>query len=244
MKKTMLERLIPLTLSVSLALGASSAPALASPGKAAQALSWSFQKDADGWHYDGKWAYKGKPVVEHTKEVGDGALAARVDFTPTKDKDWSEIKLGQAAVTEEKPLDMGQNNRIAFDFYYQPSAMTTGAFKTKIYMKTQDQKEVQAIADIDIKHATADKNGYQKVHVLVPFDTPEKPVIFFEVNLVDLAKGTQPQLVVLPFSKFVGKNGGTFHPERLQHFAIYCNTNGDEAVDSHFYLDDIHAVKQ
>ena len=66
----------------------------------------------------------------------------------------------------------------------------------------------------------------------------------FEVNLTDLAKETTPQLVVLPFSKFVGKNGGTFHPERLQHFAIYCNAIGDDAVDSHFYLDDIHAIKQ
>ena len=66
----------------------------------------------------------------------------------------------------------------------------------------------------------------------------------FEVNLTDLVKGTQPQHVILPFSKFVGKNSGTFHPERLQHFAIYCNTIGDDAVDSHFYIDDIHAVKQ
>jgi len=66
----------------------------------------------------------------------------------------------------------------------------------------------------------------------------------FEVNLTSLVKTTKPQRVVLPFSKFIGKNGGKFHPERLQHFAIYCNTVGDNAVDSHFYLDDIHAVKQ
>ncbi|MDY6269448.1 MAG: hypothetical protein SPL39_10940 [Selenomonadaceae bacterium] len=51
-------------------------------------------------------------------------------------------------------------------------------------------------------------------------------------------------LAYVPFKDFVGKNGGTFHPERLQHFAIYCNTVGDDAVDSHFYIDDIHAVKQ
>ncbi len=66
----------------------------------------------------------------------------------------------------------------------------------------------------------------------------------FELNLTGLAKTTKPQHVILPFSKFVGKNGGKFHPERLQHFAIYCNTIGDNPVDSHFYLDDIHAVKQ
>ena len=66
----------------------------------------------------------------------------------------------------------------------------------------------------------------------------------FEVNLTDLAKKTTPQHVVLPFKDFVGKNGGTFHPERLQHFAIYCNTVGDEPVDSHFYLDEIRAIRQ
>lgn len=66
----------------------------------------------------------------------------------------------------------------------------------------------------------------------------------FEVNLTGLAKKTTPQHVVLPFKDFVGKNGGTFHPERLQHFAIYCNTVGDEPVDSHFYLDDIRAIRQ
>ena len=65
-----------------------------------------------------------------------------------------------------------------------------------------------------------------------------------EENLTDLAKKTTPQHVVLPFKDFVGKNGGTFHPERLQHFAIYCNTVGDEPVDSHFYLDDIRAIRQ
>jgi len=66
----------------------------------------------------------------------------------------------------------------------------------------------------------------------------------FEVNLTALAKQTTPQHVVLPFKDFVGKNHGTFHPERLQHFAIYCNTVGDQPVDSHFYIDDIRAVKQ
>jgi mannan endo-1,4-beta-mannosidase len=241
MKKTMLERLIPLTLSVSLALGASSAP----------------------------------------------ALAARVDFTPTKDKDWSEVKLGQASVSEEKPLDMGQSNRIAFDFYYQPSAMTTGAFKTKIYMKTQDQKEVQAIADIDIKRATADKNGYQKVHVLVPFDTPEKPVIFFEVNLVGsetdykgtlcvdnialsyddgyVARTVRPtkqkklDLSQLSIPKEASLTDAKAIPQTASLYAFLEGIADSDYVlyghmndllmhagtgDSHFYVDDIHAVKQ
>ena len=66
----------------------------------------------------------------------------------------------------------------------------------------------------------------------------------FEVDLTNLAKTTHPQLVTLPFAQFKGKNGGTFDRSAVQHFAIYCNTIGDAAVDSHFYFDDIRAVQQ
>lgn len=65
----------------------------------------------------------------------------------------------------------------------------------------------------------------------------------FEVDLTELAKKTEPQLVKLPFSLFKGKNGGVFDKSAVQHFAIYCNTIGDAPVDSHIYFDDIQAVK-
>ena len=65
----------------------------------------------------------------------------------------------------------------------------------------------------------------------------------FEVDLTELAKKTEPQLVTLPFSQFKGKNGGAFDKSAVQHFAIYCNTIGDAPVDSHIYFDDIQAVK-
>ena len=64
----------------------------------------------------------------------------------------------------------------------------------------------------------------------------------FEVDLTDVAQKTTPQLVTLPFAAFKGKNGGTFDPSAVQHFAIYCNTVGNETVRSHFYFDDIRAV--
>ncbi|MCI6753193.1 MAG: CIA30 family protein, partial [Selenomonas bovis] len=65
----------------------------------------------------------------------------------------------------------------------------------------------------------------------------------FEVDLTELAKKTEPQLVTLPFSQFKGKNGGAFDKSAVQNFAIYCNTIGDAPVDSHIYFDDIQAVK-
>ena len=65
----------------------------------------------------------------------------------------------------------------------------------------------------------------------------------FEVDFTELAKKTEPQLVMLPFSQFKGKNGGAFDKSVVQHFAVYCNAIGDAPVDSHMYFDDIHAVK-
>lgn len=66
----------------------------------------------------------------------------------------------------------------------------------------------------------------------------------FEVDLTKLAQTTQAQLVTIPFADFVGKQNGTFDKSHIQHFAFYCNTVGDDAVDSTFYMDDAKAVKQ
>ena len=66
----------------------------------------------------------------------------------------------------------------------------------------------------------------------------------FEVNLSQLAKTTEARVITLPFADFKGKNGGTFDPASVKHFAIYCNTIGDEGVNSVMYFDDIRAVKQ
>ncbi|WP_295713402.1 hypothetical protein [uncultured Mitsuokella sp.] len=49
--------------------------------------------------------------------------------------------------------------------------------------------------------------------------------------------------MTIPFSQFRGKNGGRLDTSAIQHFALYCNTMGDEPVESDFYFDDIPAVK-
>jgi mannan endo-1,4-beta-mannosidase len=66
----------------------------------------------------------------------------------------------------------------------------------------------------------------------------------FEVDLTELAKTTAAKVITLPFSEFKGKNGGTFDKSAVQHFAIYCNTIGNDTVDSTMYFDDIKAVEQ
>lgn len=66
----------------------------------------------------------------------------------------------------------------------------------------------------------------------------------FEVDLSQLAKTTEAQVITLPFADFKGKNGGTFDPSGVKHFGIYCNTIGSNTIDSVMYFDAIKAVKQ
>ena len=184
MNDRLLRRAVPLALSLSLAFGAASAPAFASPAKAAEAISWSFAKDLEGWHYDGKWAYDGEPAALHLSEVGGGALAFDADYRSQKENGWSEVKFGAGAASEAQPLDVGRSNRLSFDFYFRPEAMTQGAFQTKVYMKTTAGAEVSAVTAIDTKNAADAGNGWKKAHVTAAFDTPAAPLTLLEVNIV------------------------------------------------------------
>ncbi|EKQ56617.1 MULTISPECIES: glycosyl hydrolase [unclassified Clostridium] len=71
----------------------------------------------------------------------------------------------------------------------------------------------------------------------------------FEVHLPEFAGTTEPKLITLPFSQFVGKNNGVFNPAKIDGFGIWCNTivpsgtTGTWTVDSSMYFDDIKAVK-
>ena len=65
----------------------------------------------------------------------------------------------------------------------------------------------------------------------------------FEVDLSKLTTGTEAQVVTLPFSQFKGKNGGTFDPAHVKHFAIYCNTIGEKTINSTMFFDSVRAVK-
>lgn len=65
----------------------------------------------------------------------------------------------------------------------------------------------------------------------------------FEVDLSNLTTGIEAQVVTLPFSQFKGKNGGVFDPAHVKHFGIYCNTVGDETIDSTMYFDSVRVVR-
>ena len=185
MKENMLRKMIPMTLSMSLLFWPVAGSA-ASPDHATvvQTKSWDFSKDLNGWNYSGKWAYKGKPVVSQDQTVGKGALKAEVDYTPTVDQGWSEVKLGNTEVNAKTPMGIKGYNRVSFDFYYNPKSMTKGGFKSKLYMKSVDNKEIAVCPNIDLGTAQAAGDTLRKVHVTAPFDAADLQVVDYEVSLV------------------------------------------------------------
>ena len=71
----------------------------------------------------------------------------------------------------------------------------------------------------------------------------------FEVYLTNFVKGTEAQYVIIPFSSFVGKQGGTLNTSRLTKFAVWCNSiipedhTGTWKVDSTIYMDGIQGIE-
>lgn len=65
----------------------------------------------------------------------------------------------------------------------------------------------------------------------------------FEVRMPEFAATKDAKLVTIPFSKFVGKNKGTFDPKKITRVGIWCNTiESNVNVDSAMYFDDIKVI--
>ena len=185
MNEKMLRKVLPLTLSAAFLLAPFAGQEVYAAAKTQlQEQVWDFSQGQGSWKYNGKWAYQGEPVFSYDKTAGKGALKLDVDFTPDVEAGWSELKLADSSVSAATPRDISGYNRVSFDFYYNPQSMKRGAFKTKLYIKAADGKEISACPDIDLKSAKAVENGLQKVHVEVPFDAVNAKAVDFEVSIV------------------------------------------------------------
>lgn len=190
MKKSFLRKVIPLTLSAGMIF---SMPALvpqympqamqSEVQAAAKGMSWGFAKDLEGWKYGGKWAYKGKPSVAWSGDFG-GTIRLDLDYTPTVDQSWSEVKL-EYAKAAAKPVDLTGCNVLTYDFYFNPKAMTAGSFKTKVYAKDTAGHEVINVApDIDLSKAKDAGNGMKVVTVTVQFQPVKEKIQYFMFSIV------------------------------------------------------------
>lgn len=190
MNMQLLKKIVPLTLSAGMVLSVPALVPQAVPASlsvqamaASKGVSWSFSKDLDDWKYGGKWAYKGKPAVAWSKDFG-GTIRLDLDYSPTADQSWSEVKLEYGKVAE-KPVSLAGCNVLTYDLYFNPKAMTAGSFKTKVYAKDTAGKEViNAAPDIDLGKAKDAGNGMKVVTVQVPFQPVRNAVNYLMFSIV------------------------------------------------------------
>lgn len=190
MNNNFLRKIIPLTLSAGVIL---SVPAIlpqampmaivAQAEAGAKAVNWDFKQDTAGWKYGGKWAYKGKPEISHSAEFG-GSLKLTVDYSPTAEQNWSEVKLENAQVAA-KTIDVSGTNVLSYDLYYNPKNMTAGSFKTKVYAKdTAGSEVINSAPDIDLGKARDTGNGWKVITVKVPYQPVKSPLNYLIVSVV------------------------------------------------------------
>ena len=119
---------------------------------------------------------------------------------------------------------------------------TTGNEVWTGQIKTLENNDYSACNAIEM-WVQPDGNG-QKLVVQVTDASGEE----FEVYLTDFVKGTEARYVAIPFSSFVGKQGGTLDTAHITKFAIWCNSiipdghTGTWKVDSTIYFDGIQGV--
>lgn len=140
---------------------------------AVDTIDWKFDDENVGvsnWKYGGNWAYNGKDItVSYDKEIGQGSLKLDVDYSKDVAASWSEVKL-QNDFSE--PKNFNGYNLLTYDFIYDPSKMTTGEFKTKLFIT--DIADVNI--DIDTDNAEDMGDGLKKAKVKLEFASKNKEV--------------------------------------------------------------------
>lgn len=190
MSNNVLKKLVPLTLVTGMVFSLPAVVPQYAPQTvvslaqaAAKGASWEFGKDLEGWKYGGKWAYKGKPTVAWDKAFG-GSLRLDVDYSLTADQSWSEVKL-EYAPAAGRPVSLAGCNVLTYELYFNPKAMTKGSFKTKVYAKdTQDKEVINVAPDIDLSKARDAGNGLKVVTVQVQFQPVTNPLKYFMFSIV------------------------------------------------------------
>ena len=129
---------------------------------AVEGLKWTFDNDAEGWKYQGSWAYTGTEDVTYDKSLQ--ALKLGVDYSGDVNSSWSEFKIDTYM---NKAVNIADYNYLSFDFIFNPENMTTGVFKAKLFIP--DGPDVNE--DIDLDDAEDLGDGLKKVKVTLKFDS-------------------------------------------------------------------------
>ena len=130
--------------------------------------NWNFddpEGDTQGWELASAefYMYKGAASLSRDDTTfGNGVLRLDVDFTQSKDLEWSEPKLKNDF---PRSFNMKGITQFAFDFYYNPALCTDGSFKAKVFSNSNGLK-VDFVSEA-IEGGTDAGDGFLKVPVTI-----------------------------------------------------------------------------
>lgn len=146
---------------------------------AVEGVEWNFDDESTGignWKYGGVYQYSSsEPNISYDTAVGDGAIRLDVDYSKDSNLTWSEVKL-QNNLSE--PINFNGYNKLTYDFIYDSSKMTTGGFKSKLYIENAVNKDM----DITLDNAEDLGNNLKKVKVTIEFTSMD-----VEINSIILS---------------------------------------------------------
>lgn len=138
-------------------------------------IKWTFDDSDQGWKYGGAWTYDGTEEVNFDSDKK--ALKLGLDYSKNVGDSWSEFKIENKL---EKPININGYNVLTYDFIYNPKSMTTGQFKTKLFITDGPAKDVV----IDLANAEDLGNGLKKVQVTIGFDNVNIDVNSITIGIV------------------------------------------------------------
>lgn len=132
---------------------------------AVEPITWNFDDSDQGWQYGGEYQYVGTKEVNFDSE--HKALKLGVDYSKNVGDSWSEFKIEKKFTVEK--LKLNGYNVLTYDFIYNPKSMTTGQFKTKLFITDGPNKDVV----IDLANAEDAGNGLKKAKAVVEFNNAD-----------------------------------------------------------------------
>lgn len=138
-----------------------------------EALSWNFkdeEKGLSGWENGGSWDYKGNIDIAYDNDViENGALKLTVDYSNNVETSWSEVKIQN---NFSNSININGYNMLTYDFIYNPAAMTTGSFQTKLFINGA----VDTYLPIKFENLEDVDGGLKKAKVTVKFGSANKDI--------------------------------------------------------------------
>lgn len=125
-------------------------------------VDWKFNNSDDGWKYGGEYDYTGSKEVSYDKLTN--ALELNLDYRNNALSSWSEFKISKAL---DSPIKFDGYNILTYDFIYNPQNMTTGSFKSKLFINGA----ADSYSDINLENSEDAGNGLKKAKVTIKFDS-------------------------------------------------------------------------